>query len=77
MVLVLEHEGKVYYACSICGLVYEESDYAVACEENCSGCGCCGLEVTRYAIGCVVEDGGARKIMFFNKYRVQICFMEN
>jgi len=69
MVLVLEHEGKEYYACSICGLVYELPDYAAACEENCSGYGCCGLDVTRYAVGYVVENSGVKKIAFFNKYR--------
>ena len=71
MVLVIKHNGREYYACSICGLVYESRDYAESCEENCSSndYGCCGVDLSPFAVGYLVEEDNRRKIVFFEKSR--------
>jgi len=64
MVLIIEHEGRKYYACSICRLVYESLNYATLCEKYCSKGKCCGVNITSFAIGYAVEEDGVMKTVF-------------
>ncbi|MCE4624924.1 MAG: hypothetical protein F7C35_03555 [Desulfurococcales archaeon] len=50
MVLIVELEGKRYYACSKCGAIYKQVGQARRCEEYCSG-GACNTSLTREAVG--------------------------
>ena len=54
-------EGRTYYACGICGLVYRRREHAEACLEYCRCYRACSLVLERLAIGRI--EPGAMKSM--------------
>ncbi len=41
---------KTFYKCSVCGLIYEDREWALKCENFCSKRRACSLEITEHAI---------------------------
>ncbi|MBR9675424.1 hypothetical protein GOV05_00255 [Candidatus Woesearchaeota archaeon] len=51
MVSEKSKDGKTYYLCDICKLVYESKELALQCEEWCKNHpGTCNPEVAKYAL---------------------------
>ena len=53
MIKEVEKNGKKYYECELCGLVYNNKDTAEQCEKFCEehkGCNLCNSEITEKAI---------------------------
>ena len=51
MVLVVEVEGRRYYACGECLLVYRTPEEAGECEEYCSAHGACRVDLAARVVG--------------------------
>ncbi len=44
-------KGKNYHSCSICGMAYENEEWAVKCKDWCSEHkGSCNLDITQHAV---------------------------
>ncbi|MBI2583346.1 MAG: hypothetical protein HYW25_01645 [Candidatus Aenigmarchaeota archaeon] len=43
-------KSKKLYACSICGLRYQDKPWAEKCEEWCKNHSSCSLEIARHAV---------------------------
>jgi len=50
MVSEIRRDGKVLYACDICGFLYKEKSWAEKCQEYCAAHGACSLEITSHAV---------------------------
>ena len=53
MIKEFEKDGKKYYKCELCGLVYSEKEWAEKCEKFCEehkGCNICNMDVTEHAV---------------------------
>ncbi|OGB90112.1 hypothetical protein A2625_04795 [candidate division WOR-1 bacterium RIFCSPHIGHO2_01_FULL_53_15] len=51
MVKKIELAGKKYFECPICGLDYEEEEWAEKCEAWCSKYPSCNLETVKHSVG--------------------------
>lgn len=67
MVRIHIKDGKTYYSCSICGLVYQSIKYAKLCEDYCSKHpGSCSIEISKYAVGYLIRhSNGTEKMKFY------------
>ncbi|MEM5805222.1 MAG: hypothetical protein QW156_03660 [Candidatus Aenigmatarchaeota archaeon] len=50
MVEEIKGKNKKYYACEVCGFVYDNKQIAEKCEDWCSKHNTCSLEITRFAL---------------------------
>jgi len=66
MVYIIEVDGFKYYACSICGLIYESEKTASKCEEFCkNNPGKCNIEIAKESIGYIEQaEGGSFTLKF-------------
>lgn len=51
MPLKLIVRGEVFYACGVCGLVYEAKELASQCEEHCRTYRTCNLKLAQSSVG--------------------------
>lgn len=65
MVLVVEINGFKYYACEVCGLLYEHEREALECESFCRAHpGMCNVELAKISVGYVDLKGGVQRVYF-------------
>ena len=65
MVYIVDIGGVKYYACSVCGLLYESLSYANECEEFCKlNPGKCSIEIAKQSIGYVDLSREVQKVFF-------------
>lgn len=65
MVYIVEVDGVKYYACEVCGLLYELEAYARDCEEYCKAHpGSCNVDLAKHSIGYVNLREGVQKVYF-------------
>lgn len=66
MVYIIEVDSFKYYACSICGLIYESEETASKCEEFCkNNPGKCNIEIAKESIGYIEQaEGGSFTLKF-------------
>ncbi len=50
MVEKIEKNNKFYFACSVCGFVYDKEEIAKSCENWCSTHKTCSLQITKHAL---------------------------
>ena len=60
MPILVEVEGRKFYACGECGLIYESLDIASKCEEWCRAHETCNVELERQAVGYMRAVKGLR-----------------
>lgn len=49
--------GETYFACEICGLIYETAELASSCESWCRAHGSCNVEIASHAVGSIRRAG--------------------
>ena len=64
MVVYIMVEGRKYYACGECGLVYRQRRLARECEEWCSKYKSCNRELAGKAVGFIRFDGFELRLNF-------------
>lgn len=57
MVLIVSLKGDRFYACSLCGAIYEDPGLAGECEASCS-LGVCDARITSRAVGWIRKPLG-------------------
>ncbi|MBI2044257.1 hypothetical protein HYT24_02740 [Candidatus Pacearchaeota archaeon] len=50
MVKEINHKGKKYFQCGICGFYYNAEDLAQKCEDFCKKHNSCSLEITKHSV---------------------------
>jgi len=65
LVYIVEVGDFKYYACGICGLLYETEELAVKCEEFCkSHPGMCSVELVKQSVGYIDLSKDHQKVFF-------------
>lgn len=70
MVTKVSYEGREYYACDICGLVYQDYETATRCEDFCRRFKACSVEISSKAVGRIVKSGCGTAIKLFRRSAV-------
>ncbi len=50
MTRIIQKDGKQYYQCEECGLVYLDKELAEKCERWCAAHKSCNLEIIKHAV---------------------------
>ncbi len=65
MVYIVEVDGLKYYACGICGLLYESEELAKSCEDFCrTHPGMCNIELAKSSVGYLDLSKQVQKVYF-------------
>lgn len=65
MVYVVEVGDLKYYACGVCGLLYESLDLALKCEDFCkNNPGKCNVELSKQSIGYIDLSRENQRVFF-------------
>jgi len=63
----VSYEGREYYACDICGLVYQDYETAIRCENFCRRFKACFVEISSEAVGRISKFESETAIKLFRK----------
>jgi len=65
LVYIVEIDNVRYYACGVCGLLYELEDLALKCEDFCKNHpGMCSVELAKKSIGYIDLSSEHQKVFF-------------
>ena len=56
MVKKVDYQGKEYYYCKDCKLIYEDKSWAEKCEKWCKYNQSCNIEITKHSIKRGVDE---------------------
>jgi len=57
MIKEIKKDSQTIYVCEICGLAYEETEWAEKCQKWCQEHQSCNIEITAHAVDLEPESG--------------------